>query len=88
MNLYFYLGTATLASVEGKSYYDVQGSLGYHEPDIYFARHPEQKRWSEGDIFRFQRRGKENDSRRPLNYAKIHVKGIVLTLFEPGAIDF
>ena len=89
VNLYFYLGAATLASVEGKSYYDVQGSLGYHEPDIYFARHPEQKRWSEGDIFRFQRReGKRMILAAPLNYAKIHVKGIVLTLFEPGAIDF
>jgi hypothetical protein len=88
-NLYFYSGAATLASIEGRSYYAVQESLGLHNPGLYFSKHPEQKTWSEAQVLRFiGEEGRRILLENPLTYFKIHLKGTLLLLFEPGAVEF
>lgn len=89
VNLYFYLGAATLASIEGKSYYDVQQSLGYNNDEIYFSRHPDQKQWPEAQVYRFQREeGRRILLQAPMNYIKIHLTGMLLAVFEPGGVEY
>ncbi|MGQ0593367.1 MAG: glycosyltransferase family 39 protein [Gammaproteobacteria bacterium] len=87
-NLYFYLGAATLASSEGRSYYDVQESLGYNNDDIYFSKHPDQKTWSEAQVLRFQgEEGRRILLHDPFTYLKIYSKGTLLLVFDPGAVE-
>lgn len=87
-NLYFYLGAATLASIEGKSYYAVQESLGYNNEEIYFSKHPEQKTWPEAKVLRFQgEEGRRILLQDPLTYLKIYSKGTLLLVFDPGAVE-
>ena len=87
-NFYFYLGAATLASLEGKSYYDVQKSLGYNNDDIYFSTHPDQKTWPQAQVLRFQgEEGRRILLQDPLRYLKIYSKGVFLLVFDPGAVE-
>ena len=86
-NLYFYLGAATLASIEGRSYYDVQDSLGYNNEEIYFSKHPDQKTWPEAQVLRFQgEEGRRILLQDPLTYLKIYSRGALLLVFDPGAV--
>ena len=87
-NLYYYLGAATLASIEGRSYYDVQKSLGYYNEEIYFSKHRDQKTWPQAQVLRFQgEEGKRILLQHPLTYLKIYSKGTLLLVFEPGAVE-
>lgn len=87
-NLYFYLGAATLASLEGRSYYDVQESQGYHNHEVYFSKHPDQKTWPEAQVLRFQgEEGRRILLQHPLTYLKIYSKGTLLLVFDPGAVE-
>jgi dolichyl-phosphate-mannose-protein mannosyltransferase len=87
-NLYFYLGAATLASIEGRSYYDVQDSLGHNNEEIYFSKHPDQKTWPEAQVLRFQgEEGRRILFRHPLTYLKIYSTGTLLLVFDPGAVE-
>jgi hypothetical protein len=87
-NLYFYLGAATLASIEGRSYYDVQESLGYNNDELYFSKHPDQKAWPEAQVLRLQgEEGRRILLQNPLTYLKIYSKGTLLLVFDPGAVE-
>lgn len=84
--LYNSLGAATLASIEGRSFYDVRKSLGVNNDEIYFSKHPDQKTWSEAQVMRF--RGEEGRRillQHPLTYLKIHSEGTLRLVFGPGA---
>ena len=44
------LAGTTLASIEGRSYYDVQKSLGYNNDKLYFFKHPDHKTRPEAQV--------------------------------------
>jgi len=88
-NLYFYQAAAVLAAEEDSSYYNVQKKMGYRDEDVYLREHPEQRKWSQAQRYRYMgARGREILIRYPATYAKIHVKGMARALLDPGAFEY
>jgi hypothetical protein len=86
INMYFCLSVAVLASQRHVSHSEMQDRLGYRDERIYFERHPEQKTWQPGQRLDYINRQAENILlSSPLTYARIHLEGMVRTLFGPGA---
>lgn len=88
---YFYLGAAVQGRLEHKSVADVRDKLGYYTDivhDNYFKRHPDQKGWSQAQIFQFQgKEGRKVIAEHPFLYAFIHVKGCIVLMLDPGVTD-
>jgi 4-amino-4-deoxy-L-arabinose transferase-like glycosyltransferase len=89
INLYFYQGAAVLAAEEGVPYYQVQDRMGYEDRRLYLAQHPEQTDWSDAERYRSMgRQGAALILGYPLDYARIHLQGMVRALVDPGAVDY
>jgi 4-amino-4-deoxy-L-arabinose transferase-like glycosyltransferase len=85
--LYFYSAAAVNARLQHKGLADMQAAMGY---DIhrYFSIHPEQRQWSEAQVSRYM----AGETRRiifqhPLLYFRIHARGCVILLLDPGATE-
>jgi len=97
-NLYFGVATGVTAQVERRTF-DIRtglGNLGYFEnPDhpgqfdpspAYFARHPEQTEWSQGQEATFMRSEAFRVIRgHPGVYLRLCFNSLLRTVFEPGA---
>ena len=89
INLYFYQGAAVIAAKKNIDYYKLQDEMGYGDSHVYFQINPDQKAWSDGKRYRFMgREGLKIILKNPITYAKIHFKGIIRILFDPGATEF
>ena len=89
INLYFYNGAAVLASEEGLPYYRVQDKMGYRDRQLYLEQHPEQIGWSDAERYRSMgRAGIAIILHHPLEYAVIHLQGMLRALVDPGAVDY
>ncbi len=95
LNAYFYQAAAVLAEQQGRSYVEVQNGLGYQHfqpyqnSAVYDRVHPEQQAWSAAAKHRYQRvEGLRVIASAPFVYARIHVQGMIRTLFEPGALEY
>lgn len=89
INLYFYQGASVIAVRQGVPYYEMQNKMGYRDKEVYFLNHPEQRLWNQSKRYQYMRkegiRILRND---PFLYSKIHLKGIIRTLLDPGAIEY
>ena len=89
VNLYFYAGAALLAAQEDVPYYEMQNRMGYRNSEIYFQNHPKQRLWSAAERYRYMRKeGIRILSNHIGAYAAIHLKGMLRTLLDPGAVDY
>ena len=89
INLYFYQAASVRAKVEGLPYLEVRRRMGYTDPDLYFAEHPEQLSWSDAQRYAFMgQEGAKTILRHPGVYAAVHMNGVVRILFDPGSVDY
>ncbi|MFA6108062.1 MAG: glycosyltransferase family 39 protein [Candidatus Latescibacterota bacterium] len=88
VNAYFYYGAAVLAAEEGVPYRQMQERLGYRDDEVYLARHPEQRGWSQAERYRFLgREGTRLALSRPLLCARICLQGLVRVVLDPGGVE-
>lgn len=85
MNAYFYIGAAILGEKKGISGGSQKVLMGWEDPQLYFSLHPEQRFWTEADLWEWRR----SEALRiitddPLIFFRLTAKGIVYTMFEPG----
>lgn len=88
VNAYFYYGAAVLAAADGVPYYEMQERLGYRDDEVYVARHPEQRGWSQAERYRFLgREGTRLMLGHPLLCARICLQGLVRVILDPGGVE-
>jgi len=88
VNLYFYSGAAVEAKVEHKNFLQVQDELGWSNEPRYFQAHPEQRTWTQGQIFAFERaEARRLILQHPLTYALIHLRGCTVVLLDPAVTE-
>lgn len=88
VNLYSYLAAAVEAQRTGRPYYEIQDERGYHDFQQYLRLHPEQREWTSGQRYRWQRRAAWGTLRHDPGIAlAIHAKGMLRTLIDPGSVD-
>jgi len=86
VGLYFYSAASVQAKLEGKSFAQEQDDWGFWSGERYFRLHPEQKNWSQGEVYRFMR----SEALRILaknwsSYLRIHARGCAVFLFDTSA---
>ncbi|HTU24879.1 MAG TPA: glycosyltransferase family 39 protein [Pirellulales bacterium] len=83
-NLYFSQAASVLARLDGKSIQDVQAELGQYDDQMLAALHgPEQA----ATIRRLGAEGRKILAEHPLDYAKIHLRCMLIWLLDPGGSD-
>ena len=89
VNSYFYHGAATQAAAEGLSFYALQRELGYHDLDIYLARHPEQRAWTPAQRFTWMgRTGLTMVLENPATALGVYLRGLLRVALDPGGIEY
>jgi 4-amino-4-deoxy-L-arabinose transferase-like glycosyltransferase len=87
-SLYFYSAAAVKAKLEHKSFSRVQEELGWNDSQRYFRSHPEQRNWSQGQIFQFQSaEARRIISRHLLTYSLIHIRGCAVVMLDPAITE-
>lgn len=87
-NLYFYVGGGILAKKDGVKLHEQLVKMGYGVPETYFALHPEQRTWTQDEIYRY--RGKEGVKLVLENlgtFFTLAFENTITTLRETGATD-
>ena len=88
VSLFFYQGAAVRAALDEVPFYEMQERMGHAHPARYFSQHPEQLDWTAGQRYAYFRvEGFKAIAQHPLIYARIHLKGMVRSLVDPGAVD-
>jgi hypothetical protein len=87
-DLYFYWAAAVLADRQHVPYFEMQRRLGFLDERIYLERHPEQKTWPLAQRLGYMNReGKHILLSDPWTFARMHLKGTVRVIFDPGATE-
>ncbi len=87
--LYFYHASSIEAQQTGLPLRQVMEKKGYYDVKTYFQAHPEQQNWAESQRYRFWRNeGIVAIRKAPITFAGIYVKGLAVTLLDPGSSDF
>jgi 4-amino-4-deoxy-L-arabinose transferase-like glycosyltransferase len=87
-SLYFYSAAAVKAKLEHKSFSRVQEELGWNDNQRYFQSHPEQRDWSQGQVFRFQNaEARRIISQHLLTYSLIHLRGCAVVMLDPAVTE-
>ncbi len=85
-NLYCYNGASLIASQKRIQFEDIHEQLGCVQHEKYFMLHPEQRQWSQAQIYRYMgKEGKKLILSQPLTYSIIHLKGMFGTLVQTPA---
>jgi hypothetical protein len=87
-NLYFYVGGGIIAKNNGVKPSEQLVKMGYGVPETYFVLHPEQRTWTQDEIYRY--RGKEGIKLVIENLGTFFTLGVenaITTLRETGATD-
>lgn len=85
-NLYCYNGAALIAYQKRIEFEDSHEQLGCTKHEKYFMLHPEQRQWSQAQIYRYMgKEGKKMILSQPLTYSIIHLKGMFATLVQTPA---
>jgi 4-amino-4-deoxy-L-arabinose transferase-like glycosyltransferase len=88
---YFYYSAAIRARLEHKSIEEVRDQMGYEwnpAHELYFHRHPEQRTWSDAQIYRFEgSEARKLISQHRLLYVWLHLKGCAVLMLDPGVTD-
>jgi hypothetical protein len=96
INMYYYLATSVLAAQQQVPFFEMQRRLGYRakmqdrfgylDDRIYLELHPEQSTWTLAERLNYMsREGEHILLRHPLSYLRIHIEGIVRSIFDPSA---
>ena len=87
-DLYFYWAASVLADRQHVPYFEMQRRLGFLDERIYLERHPEQKTWPLAQRLSYMNReGKHILLSDPWTFARMHLKGTVRVIFDPGATE-
>ena len=87
-SLYFYSAAAVKAKLEHKSFSRVQEELGWNDNQRYFQSHPEQRDWSQGQVFKFQNaEARRIISQHLLTYSLIHLRGCAVVMLDPAVTE-
>lgn len=85
-NLYCYNGASLIAYQKRIEFEDSHEQLGCTQHEKYFMLHPEQRQWSQAQIYRYMgKEGKKMIVSQPLTYSMIHLKGMLATLIQTPA---
>ncbi len=85
MNLYFYVAAGIKAERQKVSTGTQKVQMGWESPSVYFGRHPEQRTWSENQLWEWRRwKAFETIIGDIPAFLKISLKGLVYTALEPG----
>ncbi len=85
INLYYYQAAAVLAQRRGVSLQAVQRELGYFDDDVYFARHPDQRAWTQAQRYAYLgREGRRIIAEHPALMLRIQLQGAAALLIDPG----
>lgn len=87
-NLYFCYATAIEAKVQNKSFLQGVADRGGYDDNVYFQLHPDQRNWTRGDIFNFQRKdGLKTISQHPWWFLYVQIKGWLSVTLNPTAAE-
>ena len=87
-NLYFYSAMSVRAKLEHRTLDELYQSESNGENGRYLQTHPEQRTWTHAQRLRFlEAEGRKTVLEHLLLYARIHAKGCLIVLFEPGATE-
>ena len=90
-NLYFYQGASIVAAEKNQSLeatFTEMGNASGRFTEAFFRQHPELRGASQVEAFRFLRQwGTDIVRQHPLLYVKIHLRGLLPLLLNPGASD-
>lgn len=87
--LYFYHASSIEAQQKDLPLRQVIENKGYYDVKAYYQIHPEQQNWTESQRYKFWRQeGIASIRQAPILFAGIYVKGLGITLFDPGSSDF
>lgn len=85
INLYYYQAAAVLAERRGVSLQVMQRELGYFDDEVYFARHPNQRSWTQAQRYAYiGREGRRIIAEHPVLMLRIHLQGVASLLIDPG----
>ncbi|HYE75972.1 MAG TPA: glycosyltransferase family 39 protein [Blastocatellia bacterium] len=88
-NAYFHFKAALKSKQESRPFYDCLEELGFYDREAYLNQHPEQRRWTLGERYRFMQReaisAAESD---PRTAAIFYLKGLAISYGDPGAIEY
>lgn len=88
-NLYFHQVAALRAQAEQRPFYEVMDEMGFYDREKYVQAHPEQRDWTLANRSEFMRQaGLQAIWRAPLTFAKLYLRGLALTIFDPGAAEY
>lgn len=87
INLYFYQAAAVTAAQQGRSYYDVQDELGYHDVEIFNAQRPDLQALPPGPRFhQLGQEGRQIVAANLFTYLGIHLQGMLRVIIDPGLL--
>jgi len=87
-NLYFYVGGGILAKINGIEKEEQLKNMGYGDPESWFSLHPEQRTWSQAEIYRYRNKeGIKIALQHPWTLFTLGVQNTITTLRETGATD-
>ncbi|MDF0556889.1 glycosyltransferase family 39 protein [Kamptonema sp. UHCC 0994] len=82
-NLYCYNGASLIARQKKVSSEEVHEQLGCTDREKYFQIYPEQRQWSQSQIYRYMgKEGKKIIMSDPLTYSIVHLEGMFRTLIQ------
>ena len=85
-NLYYCNAASVKAKLENRGYYEVRDSMLKTCCEDFLALNPDKTECSKKDLYKFwAEEGSKIILQNPVLYAKIHIKGIIRLMMDPGA---
>ena len=87
--LYFYHASSIEAQQKGLPLRQIIENKGYYDVKTYYQVHPEQQNWTESQRYEFwSQEGIATIRRDPITFTGVYLKGLGVTLLDPGSADF
>lgn len=87
--LYFYHASSIEAQQKGLPFRQIIENKGYYDIKTYYQVHPEQQNWTESQRYEFwSQEGIATIRKAPITFTGIYLKGLGVTLLDPGSADF
>ena len=87
--LYFYHASSIEAQQKSLPLRQIIENKGYYDVKTYYQVHPEQQNWTESQRYEFwSQEGIATIRKAPIMFTGIYLKGLGVTLLDPGSADF
>ena len=87
--LYFYHASSIEAQQKGLPLRQIIENKGYYDVKTYYQVYPEQQNWTESQRYEFwSQEGIATIRKAPITFTGIYLKGLGVTLLDPGSADF